>query len=88
MNDSIVVTLTYGSLVLGDYALPSAVPLQELCPRLLSTLASDYKKLFSDCKAIVLSANDMQYRQGTASLSDYGILDGAKLNVVADDYPG
>lgn len=90
MTDRIVVTLKRDAYC-QDYELPGKTSLYDLYPRLLAVLQKDDPQLFEDINAIVLEIDGAGMLDESASLFDYGICTGAKLDIVEknkyDNFP-
>lgn len=83
MAESVIVTLRTDSFC-RDYALPSDIPMGELCPRLLNVLR-ERSKAFANYTGLILEQNGAGLLDRSASLADYGVCSGAYLDIVREE---
>lgn len=86
MSMSIIVTLNAGSIS-DDFQLPADMPLKELSSLLMNGLKSMSPAEFKDKKHLLLLYERQALMNMSKTLSEYGICDGAILDVVfAEEY--
>lgn len=81
MNGRIIVTIRMDSFQ-RDMELPETLPLRPLCVQLLELLKQADARLFRTMDEITLAADGMPMLNRGASLKDYGIYNGAYLDIV------
>ncbi len=81
MNGRIIVTIRMDSFQ-RDMELPETLPLRTLCVQLLELLKQADARLFRTMDEITLAADGMPMLNRGASLKDYGIYNGAYLDIV------
>lgn len=81
MNGRIIVTIRMDSFQ-RDMELPETLPLRTLCVQLLELLKQTDARLFRTMDEIALAVDGMPMLNGGASLKDYGIYNGAYLDIV------
>lgn len=81
MNGRIIVTIRMDSFQ-RDMELPETLPLRTLCVQLLELLKQTDARLFRTMDEIALAVDGMPMLNGSASLKDYGIYNGAYLDIV------
>lgn len=81
MNGRIIVTIRMDSFQ-RDMELLETLPLRTLCVQLLELLKQADARLFRTMDEITLAADGMPMLNRGASLKDYGIYNGAYLDIV------
>ena len=81
MSMSIIVTLNAGSIS-DDFQLPADMPLKELSSLLMNGLKSMSPAEFKDKKHLLLVYKQQGLLNMSKTLSEYGVYDGAILDVV------
>ena len=81
MNGRIIVTIRMDSFQ-RDMELPETLPLRTLCVQLLELLKQADARLFRTMDEIALAVDGMPMQNCGASLKDYGVYNGAYLDIV------
>lgn len=81
MNGRIIVTIRMDSFQ-RDMELPETLPLRTLCVQLLELLKQADARLFRTMDEIALAVDGMPMLNCGASLKDYGVYNGAYLDIV------
>ena len=68
-----------------DYELPCLVRLKELYPRILAVMREDNPGAFDGTRAIVFRRTDGFLCDPEATLADYGVQTGAKLELIREE---
>ena len=84
MDDTVIVSICSDKKE-KDFELPSKITLRDLYPRLLAVLKKNSQINFDKTKTIVLRSEDGYLCDLDATLQQYGVATGAKLELIREE---